>query len=112
MIEMDDLGRNEEDVSRASEVDEGIEVENQSDDDKPQDEVQDIKILRQVPIQQEIPKFLLTPATSIGGIKGISSARGRKLYSAATSKLEDEFFNCSAENFYSTYTCLYSFCRS
>jgi hypothetical protein len=97
---MDDLGRNEEDGSRASEVEEGIRVENQSDDDDPQDEVHDIPILEQVLIQQELPKFLLTPTTSIGEIIDYLSARGRKLYSTVTSKLEDELFNCSAEDLY------------
>ena len=55
----------------------------------------------QVELQQGRITFSLTPATSIGGIIDYSTARGRKMYSAATSKLEDELFNCNAEDLYS-----------
>lgn len=48
-------------------------------------------------LQQGQIAFSLIPATSIGGIIDYSTARGRKLYSAVTSKLEDELFNCNAE---------------
>jgi hypothetical protein len=52
-------------------------------------------------LQQGRIAFSLTPATSIGGIIDYSTARGRKLYSAATFKLEDKLFNCNAEDLYS-----------
>ena len=44
--------------------------------------------------------FSLTPASSIGGIIDYSTTKGRKLYASATSKLEDDLFNCTAEDLY------------
>jgi hypothetical protein len=44
--------------------------------------------------------FSLTPASSVGGIIVYSTTKGRKLYMSATSKLEDDLFNCTAEDLY------------
>ena len=49
----------------------------------------------------QVVAFSLTPATSIGGVIDYATSRGRKLYAAATAKLEDEPFDCVAEDLYS-----------
>ena len=45
--------------------------------------------------------FSLTPATAVGGVIDYTRAAGRKLYSRATSKLEEDSFDCVAEDLYS-----------
>lgn len=45
--------------------------------------------------------FSLTPATAIGGIIDYSTSSGRKMYAAATAKLEEDLFDCVAEDLYS-----------
>ena len=45
--------------------------------------------------------FSLTPATSIGGVINYGTSQGRKLYATATAKLEEEPFDCVAEDLYS-----------
>ena len=56
-----------------------------------------------VPIEQQPPgtRFSLTPARSIRGIIDYSTSSGRKLYEKATAKLEEDLFDCNAEDFYS-----------
>ena len=49
----------------------------------------------------QVVEFSLTPATSIGGIIDYATSRGRKMYASATTKLEDEPFDCVAEDLYS-----------
>ena len=49
----------------------------------------------------DVVAFSLTPATSIGGIIDYSTSMGRKLYSTAISKLEEDPFDCVAEDLYS-----------
>ena len=49
----------------------------------------------------QVVAFSLTPATSIGGIIDYATSRGRKMYTSATTKLEDEPFDCVAEDLYS-----------
>jgi len=49
----------------------------------------------------QVVAFSLTPATSIGGVIDYRTGRGRKLYATATAKLEDEPFDCVAEDLYS-----------
>ena len=44
--------------------------------------------------------FSLTLATSIGGIIDYSTSMGRKLYSTTISKLEEDPFDCVAEDLY------------
>ena len=50
---------------------------------------------------ERVVAFSLTPATSIGGIIDYGTSRGRKLYASATAKLEEEPFDCVAEDLYS-----------
>ena len=45
--------------------------------------------------------FSLTPATAIGGIIDYSTNSGRKMYASATAKLEEDQFDCVAEDLYS-----------
>ena len=45
--------------------------------------------------------FSLTPATAVGGIIDYTTSAGRKLYSAATAKLEEDLFDCCADDLYS-----------
>ena len=45
--------------------------------------------------------FSLTPATAIGGIIDYSTSSGRKMYASATAKLEEDQFDCVAEDLYS-----------
>lgn len=56
-----------------------------------------------VPIEQQPPgtRFSLTPARSIRGIIDYSTSSGRKLYEKATAKLEEDLFDCNAEDLYS-----------
>ena len=49
---------------------------------------------------ERIVAFSLTPATSIGGIIDYRTSRGRKLYASAAAKLEEEPFDCVAEDLY------------
>ena len=44
--------------------------------------------------------FSLTPATAVGGIIDYSTATGRKLYSVATDKVEEDLFDCCADDLY------------
>ena len=53
------------------------------------------------PAPSNVVAFSLTPATSIGGIIDYSTSMGRKLYSTAISKLEEDLFDCVAEDLYS-----------
>ena len=53
------------------------------------------------PAPSNVVAFSLTPATSIGGIIDYSTSMGRKLYSTAISKLEEDPFDCVAEDLYS-----------
>ena len=50
--------------------------------------------------QQAAPAFALTPATAVGGIIDYTTAAGRKLYSSATAKLEEDLFDCTADDLY------------
>ena len=47
------------------------------------------------------PPFSLTPATAVGGVIDYTTSTGRKLYSAATAKLEEDLFDCCADDLYS-----------
>ena len=47
------------------------------------------------------PPFSLTPATAVGGIIDYTTSAGRKLYSTAIAKLEEDLFDCSADDLYS-----------
>ena len=47
------------------------------------------------------PPFSLTPATVVSGIIDYTTSAGRKLYSAATTKLEEDLFDCCADDLYS-----------
>ena len=51
--------------------------------------------------QSQNMNFSLTPATAIGGIIDYSISSGRKMYAAATAKLEEDPFDCVAEDLYS-----------
>ena len=51
--------------------------------------------------QSEIVAFSLTPATAIGGIINFSTSTGQKMYTLATAKLEEDLFDCDAEDPYS-----------
>jgi len=53
------------------------------------------------PAPSNVVAFSLTPATSIGGIIDYSTSMGRKLYLTAISKLEEDPFDCVAEDLYS-----------
>ena len=44
--------------------------------------------------------FALTPAMAHEGIIDYTTARGRKMYAAATSKLSEDLYNCNAEDLY------------
>ena len=44
--------------------------------------------------------FALTPAMTYEGLVDYSTAQGRKLYDNATAKLDDELFDCNAEDLY------------
>ena len=46
------------------------------------------------------PAFSLTPATAVGGIIDYNTSAGRKLYSAATAKVEEDLFDCTADDLY------------
>ena len=46
------------------------------------------------------PQFSLTPATAVGGIIDYSTSAGLKLYTTATAKLEEDLFDCSANDLY------------
>jgi len=46
------------------------------------------------------PPFSLTPATAVGGIIDYGTSAGRKLYSAATAKVEEDLFDCTADDWY------------
>ena len=46
------------------------------------------------------PAFALTPATAVGGVIDYTTAAGRKLYSSATAKLEEDSFDCCADDLY------------
>ena len=50
---------------------------------------------------QDLPNFSLTPATAHGGILDYTTASGRKLYASATAKLEEDLFDCVADDLYS-----------
>ena len=52
-------------------------------------------------VPERVVAFSLTPATSIGGIIDYGTSQGRKLYTTATAKLEEEPFDCVAEDLYS-----------
>ena len=45
--------------------------------------------------------FSLTPATAVNGVIDYATATGRKLYSSATAKLEEDQFDCTPEDLYS-----------
>lgn len=45
--------------------------------------------------------FALTPAAAVCGIIDYSTAAGRKLYAAATAKVEEDLFDCCADDLYS-----------
>ena len=45
--------------------------------------------------------FSLTPATAHGGVLDYATAAGRKLYANATAKLEEDQFDCVADDLYS-----------
>ena len=45
--------------------------------------------------------FSLTPATAVDGIIDYSTSAGRKLYLAATAKVEEDLFDCCADDLYS-----------
>ena len=45
--------------------------------------------------------FSLTPATAVEGIIDYSTSAGRKLYQAATAKVEEDLFDCCADDLYS-----------
>ena len=49
---------------------------------------------------QDLPNFSLTPATAHGGILDYTTASGRKLYASATAKLEEDLFDCVADDLY------------
>ena len=51
--------------------------------------------------QSQNVTFSLTPATAIGGIIDYSTNSGRKMYASATAKLEEDQFDCVAEDLYS-----------
>ncbi len=46
------------------------------------------------------PPFSLTPATAVGGIIDYSTSAGCKLYSAVTAKVEEDLFDCTANDLY------------
>ena len=46
-------------------------------------------------------EFLLTPARSVRGIIDYTRSAGRKIYERATSKLEEDLFDCNSEELYS-----------
>ena len=46
------------------------------------------------------PAFALTPADAGAGIIDYSSTEGRKLYTRATTKLDEELFDCVPEGLY------------
>ena len=50
---------------------------------------------------EQVVAFSLTPATSVGGVIDYGTSRGRKLYATATAKLEEDPFDCVAEDLYS-----------
>jgi len=51
--------------------------------------------------QSQNVTFSLTPATAIGGIIDYTTSSGRKMYASATAKLEEDQFDCVAEDLYS-----------
>ena len=51
--------------------------------------------------QSQNINFSLTPATAIGGIIDYTTNSGRKMYASASAKLEEDQFNCVAEDMYS-----------
>ena len=53
------------------------------------------------PVAPNPVPFSLTPATAHGGILDYATAVGRKLYSNATAKLEEDQFDCVADDLYS-----------
>ena len=48
----------------------------------------------------QAPAFALTPATAVGGVIDYNTAAGRKLYSAATAKVEEDLFDCTPDDLY------------
>ena len=48
----------------------------------------------------QVPAFSLTPATAYGGIIDYSTSAGRKLYASATAKVEEDLFDCTADDLY------------
>jgi hypothetical protein len=99
---VDNENRSGESVDDSNELDGEVNHERNLDD---QDQIPDQVRFERPDVNgvaaQGHTAFSLTPAASIGGIIDCSTARGRKLYSAATSKLEDELSNCNAEDLYS-----------
>ena len=47
------------------------------------------------------PPFSLTPAAAVGDIIDYTTSAGRKLHSAATAKLDEDQFDCCADDLYS-----------
>ena len=50
---------------------------------------------------EQLVTFSLTPAISVGGVIDYRTSCGRKLYAEATAKLEEDPFDCVAEDLYS-----------
>ena len=50
---------------------------------------------------EQVVAVSLSPATSEGGVIDYGTSHGRKLYATATAKLEEDPFNCGAEDLYS-----------
>ena len=50
--------------------------------------------------QVQNPVFALTPATAVDGIIDYSTSAGRKLYATATAKVEEDLFDCTADDLY------------
>ena len=46
------------------------------------------------------PAFALTPADAVAGIIDYSTTEGRKLYTRAPSRLDEELFDCVPEGLY------------
>ena len=52
------------------------------------------------PVARNPVQFSLTPATAHGGILDYATTAGRKLYANATAKLEEDQFDCVADDLY------------
>jgi hypothetical protein len=44
--------------------------------------------------------FALTPASAIQGVINMTTTEGRKLYSSATHKLEEDLYDCQPDGLY------------